>query len=163
MNSIIRHDPFNEMMALRGRMDRLFDDFFGSPLVDRQPDWNLALDVAESQEEFLVKAAIPGISPDDLEITFSDNTLTIKGEVKVEKETKEAQYHLRERRYGRFSRSISLPNTIKADGIVANYEAGVLTLHLPKTEAVKPKRISVSTSSPKIIEGTASEVKEKVK
>jgi HSP20 family protein len=83
--------------------------------------------------------------------------------VKEEKETKEAQYHLRERRYGSFSRSISLPNTIKADGIVANYKAGVLTLHLPKTEAVKPKRISVSTSSPKMIEGTASEVSELTK
>jgi HSP20 family protein len=58
-------------------MDRMFDDFFGSPLVNRQPDWNLALDVAENQEEFLIKAAIPGINPDDLKITFSDNTLSI--------------------------------------------------------------------------------------
>jgi HSP20 family protein len=133
-------------------MDRLFDRMAGNQSVwSLAGSWDLALDVAENKDEFVVKASIPDINPDDLEITFTDSTLTIKGETKEDKDIKEEQYHLRERRYGSFSRSITLPNKVKADAIEASYDAGVLTLKLPKTEEVKPKKIAIQT--PRLIEG----------
>jgi len=149
---LTRWDPFREMFTLQKSMDRLFDralrdeSTWSAPVV-----WDLALDVAETKGEFIVKASIPGINPDDLEVTFTDNLLTIKGETKEEKEVKEEQYHLRERRYGAFSRSITLPNKVRSDSIEASYEAGVLTLKLPKIEEVKPKKIAIQM--PKLLEG----------
>lgn len=159
MATITRWDPFREMMIMRRNMDRLFDS-----MVDEQgewtaPAWNLALDVVENKDEYVVKASLPGINPDDLEITFNDKTLTIKGELKEESESEEAHYHLRERRFGSFSRSISLPRGVDAEAINANYEHGVLTLHLPKLEEVKPKRINVrSASSDRMIEGKVTDI-----
>jgi HSP20 family protein len=143
---LTRWDPFQEMITLRHAVDRLFDTTFG-PSTNGQPvTWGLALDVIEEDDEFLVKASVPGVNPDDLEITFNDNILTIKGESKAEEEVKEANYHLRERRYGSFSRSISLGTRVSADKIQASYENGVLTLRLPKAEEVKPKRITIKPS-----------------
>jgi HSP20 family protein len=151
---LARWDPFQEMISLRNAVDRLFDTTFGLSSLTTQPvTWGLALDVIEKDDEFLVKASIPGINPDDLEITFTDNVLTIKGETKAEEEFKDANYHLRERRFGSFARSISLGSRIVADKIQANYENGVLTLHLPKAEEVKPKRITIKPT--KMIEGKA--------
>ncbi len=95
---------------------------------------------------------MPGIDPDDLDITVTKNTLVIKGEMRKEEETEEERYHLRERRYGRFARSITLPTSVDADHIEANYENGVLILYLPKTEEMKPKRIEVH-SGEKMLEG----------
>jgi HSP20 family protein len=110
----------------------------------------------------VVKASVPGINPDDLEITFNNNTLTIRGEIKEEKEVEEAHYHLRERRYGSFARSLTLPAGIEANKIEANYEAGVLKLHLPKAEEIKPKKIAIHTKSePRMIEAKAKNVASK--
>lgn len=153
MANLIRWDPFREMMSMRSSMDRLLDRFFEEPLGEWQTaDWGLPLDLTESEDEFVVKASVPGINPDDLEITLSENTLTIKGEIRKEEEKEEERYHLRERRYGRFTRSISLPAGVKSDQIEADYSKGVLTLHLPKTEEVKPKRIPVRSGG-KVLEG----------
>ena len=110
MNYIIRRDPFREMVTLRSAMDRLFDSAF----LGEDGDWptfvdSLPLDVAETEDEYVVKASIPGIKPDDLEITYSGKTLTIKGEFKAEEEKEDVHFHLRERRYGAFARSLSLP------------------------------------------------------
>ena len=147
---LTRWDPFQGMINLRSAVDRLFDTSFGPG--DHQPtSWGLALDVIEKEGEFLVKASVPGINPDDLDITFTDNILTIKGETKSEEEKNEGAYHLRERRYGSFSRSVTLGSKITADKIQADYDNGVLTLHLPKAEEVKPKRISIKPT--KMIEG----------
>jgi HSP20 family protein len=150
-----RWEPFREFMSLRDNMDRLFDRTMSRMDSDFDSvSWALALDVIENNDEFLVKASLPAIDPDDLEITYSDNTLTIRGETKVEQEVEESRYHLRERRYGRFSRSISLPSKIDSEKIEADYTNGVLSLHLPKTEEVKPKRIMVKPKgSKKMIEG----------
>lgn len=152
---LTRWDPFREMLSLRREMDRLFDNVLSGSQAGWQPtSWDLALDVIENPDEFLVKASIPGINPDDLDITFSNNTLTIKGEIKEDKEFEQAQYHVRERRYGSFSRSISLPAGIQSDQITADYENGVLKLHLPKAEEVKPKRIQIKAGeSSRMIEG----------
>ncbi len=149
---LTRWDPVREMMGLRRAMDRLFDDaMVSSPGWDNVSRMELALDVSESDDAYTVRASIPGVNPDDIDITYNANTLTIKGEVKEEKEIQEARYHLRERRFGSFSRSINLPSTIDASGIQANYEKGVLSLNLPKAEEAKPKRIEIKTQ--KMIEG----------
>ncbi len=151
---LTRWDPFQEMMNLRTTVDRLFEGAYGqSNLTTQAANWGLALDVIEDDDAFVVKASVPGINPDDLEITFNDNTLTIKGEVKAEEEIKEAHYHLRERRIGTFSRSLSLGSRVNANAIDASYENGVLTLRLPKAEEIKPKRIAIQVS--KMIEGKA--------
>ncbi len=150
---LTRWDPFQEMLNLRRTVDRLFDN--ASPDHDwMQPStWGLAVDLVEDKDNFVVKASIPGINPDDLDVSYSDDTLTIKGEIKEDKETKEDQYHLRERRYGSFMRSITLPTKIKGEAIEASYQNGVLTLRLPKAEEVKPKRIAIKVGDQKMIEG----------
>ncbi|MBK7219446.1 MAG: Hsp20/alpha crystallin family protein [Candidatus Promineofilum sp.] len=108
--------------------------------------WGLALDVAEKGEVFTVKASLPGISPDDLNVTLEDNVLTIQGETKEDETIEENSYHIRERRYGSFSRSVRFPVPVEGDKVEAEYENGVLTLTIPKAEAVKPKRIAVKAS-----------------
>lgn len=163
MTNLMRWDPFRDMMALRSAMDRMFDSAIsGSDSWMDSDSWNLALDVAETDNEFVVKASLPGIKPDDLEITYNANVLTIKGATEEEKNEDKKQYHLRERRYGSFSRSISLPNAVKQDAIEAIYEAGVLTLHLPKAEEAKPKRIQIKNGGiPKMIEGKIKDIASK--
>jgi HSP20 family protein len=151
---LTRWDPLREMMVVRKSMDR---DLSLAPTSWKSFNWSVALDVAESDDDYIVKASLPGINPDDLEITFSDNRLTIKGELEEDKEFDEAHYHMRERRYGTFTRSIKLPSGIESDKIEAKYESGVLKLHLPKVEEVKPKKITVKTISPQVIEAKATD------
>jgi HSP20 family protein len=139
MTTLVRWNPnrtfFNEF-------DRLFD---ASPRLHRQiaTNWSLAVDVAENEDGYFVKASVPGINPDDLEIMLEDGVLTIKAEVNADEEIAEDQYHVRERRYGSFSRSIRFPTDVNAEAIEASYDYGVLTLDVPKAEEVKPKRISI--------------------
>jgi HSP20 family protein len=159
---LTRWDPFREMMVVRNNMDRMFNrdlTIVGTPW--KSFNWSLALDVVESDDEYVVKASLPGINPDDLDITFDDNRLTIKGELEEEQELDEARYHLRERKYGKFVRSIQLPKGIESDKIEASYEKGVLSLHLPKAEEIKPKKIAIKTVSPNIIESEASDITSK--
>jgi HSP20 family protein len=159
---IRRWDPFREMMVLRNSMDRVADrELALAPENWKSFNWSVALDVVESEDEYLVKASLPGIDPEDLEITFDDNLLTLKGEVKEEQEIEEAHYHLRERRYGSFTRSIRMPAGIESDKIVANYDKGVLELHLPKAEEIKPKKITISTSPTKVIDAKAADAANK--
>jgi HSP20 family protein len=145
MTTLTRWEPFREMANLSRVMDRFFDEPFGEmPTLWRRGDGNtLALDVAEQDDQYIVKASIPGIKPEEVEITLTNNVLTIKGETKEENENKQENYHLRERHFGSFVRSIALPNSVDADKIEAVNEHGVLTLTLPKAETVKPKRIEV--------------------
>jgi len=157
---IRRWDPFREMMVLRNPVDHAVNGELAlAPESWKSFNWSVALDIVESEDEYLVKASVPGINPEDLEITFEDNRLTIKGEVKEESEVNEARYHLRERRFGSFSRSIKMPSGIDNDKIIANYEKGVLELHLPKVEEVKPKKIAIKTSSTKVIDADSADVK----
>ena len=155
---IRRWDPYREMMMMRNSMDRVVDrELALSPTSWKSFNWSVALDVVESEDEYLVKASLPGINPDDLEITFDDNRLTLKGEVKEENEVDETRYHLRERRYGSFTRSIKMPSGIKSDKIEANYDKGVLELHLPKVEEAKPKKIAITTSTTKVIDAESAD------
>ena len=101
--------------------------------------------MTENEDNFVVKASLAGINPDDLDITLTDNVLTIKGEIKEDRSEEEGVYHLRERRYGMFQRSIALPVPVNADKIDAVYKDGVLILTIPKVEEIKPKKISVKS------------------
>ena len=103
----------------------------------------MPLDMTENEDNIMVKASIPGVKPEDLEVTVNGDVLTIKGEMKADEEKHDERYHLRERRWGSFARSISLPAPVKADAVDAEYDNGVLILTLPKTEEVKPKRITI--------------------
>lgn len=155
MKTLTRYEPLREMTTLNRAMDRMFDRFMDESLFDMPTLWQrsdsntLALDLMEQDEQYIVKASVPGVKPEDIEITVDDGLLTVKGEIKENKETDEDNYHLRERYTGSFMRRITLPNNIDADKIEATNENGVLTLVLPKAESVKPKRIQVK----KLIEG----------
>lgn len=157
MTTLVRWNPRREMRSLRDEMNRLFEQAFDDvPLSRWQPstNWGLSLDVAENDEAFVVTASVPGVNPDDIEITISDNILTIKGEFKADETVEEEKYHIRERRYGSFGRSLTLPVAVNADEVDAQYENGVLRLEVPKAEEVKPRRIEIQahTNGRKTIE-----------
>lgn len=147
MTTLTRLNPLREMMTLRSAMDQMFDNTLQSmhsQLQENGPDsFSLALDVSENENEYVVQASVPGIAEDDLDITLNNHMLTIAGEFKSENEQEDVKYHLLERRYGRFSRSIVLPSAVNEDEIEADFNNGILTIHLPKAEEAKPKRIAV--------------------
>jgi HSP20 family protein len=148
MADITEWRPFREVSRLRREMDRLWEDYFGPGRRALQPlaeVWLPALDVSESGDKVTIKAEVPGMEAKDIEISMVGDTLTIKGEKKVEKEEKEESYHLVERGYGSFVRSIRMPAPVNADKIEANYKNGVLTITCPKKEEVKPKAIEIKT------------------
>ncbi len=140
MNSVMRWNPVRHRRHLINEFDRLFN--LPSDGEERRR-FGLALDVTENEDGYSVKASVPGINPDDIEITLEDNVLSIKGELSSEEEKEGEQYHIRERHYGSFSRSIRFPVMVNGDAVDANYEHGVLTLSVPKVEEVKPKRITI--------------------
>ena len=153
MANLVRWNPVREAADLFNEFDRVMEypllrQRWGMPLRTNEVvgSWNLALDVAEKGDVFTVKASLPGISPDDLNVTLEDNVLTIQGETKEDETIEENSYHIRERRYGSFSRSVRFPVAVEGDKVEAEYENGVLTLTIPKAEAVKPKRIAVKAS-----------------
>lgn len=146
MKSLTRWEPFSELVSLRDAMDRLFEDSFV------QPRWgwiaplgsaDLAIDMFEKDNEVVVKAALPGIKPEEVDVKITGDTLTIRGESKEESEVKEENYIRKERRYGAFSRSVTLPSGLQTDKADATFENGVLTLTIPKGEQVKPKSIKI--------------------
>ncbi|MFQ6059026.1 MAG: Hsp20/alpha crystallin family protein [Anaerolineae bacterium] len=145
--ALMRWDPFREMMSLRDAMDRLFEESFVRPSRWLVPRWEgvgtLPIDMYETDEDVVVKASVPGVKPEELDISVTGDTLTIKGETRAEEEVKNEYYYCRERRYGAFSRSVTLPVSVKADKAEAVFKNGVLTLTLPKVEEVKPKTIKV--------------------
>ena len=146
MRSLVRFNPVQDVISMQHTMDRLLNEFTGGYANDQWSEvsqWKLALDVVETSEGYEVKASIPGVDADDIQITLNDNTLDIRAEIKQEEEHDEGNYQLRERRWGSFSRSLRFPVEVRSDGVEASYDAGVLALTVPKAEEVKPKRISV--------------------
>jgi HSP20 family protein len=144
--------PFTELMSLRQAMDRLFEDSFVRPSSALETLGEAAapaLDVYQTPGEVVVKAALPGIKPEDVNIDITGDTLTIKGQSKAEQEVKREDYLYQERRYGAFSRSVVLPSGLKSDKAEATMEDGVLTLTIPKAEEVKPKAIKVKAKEKK--------------
>jgi HSP20 family protein len=147
MSNLIRWEPAREMMTLRDAMDRLFDDAFTRPLrlYDGGQMSMPAVDMYQTDNEVVVKAAIPGVKADDVQINVTGEVLTIKGETKEKEEVKEKAYHLREQRWGMFERTLALPADVVADKAKAEFENGVLTITLPKAEEVKPKTITIKS------------------
>jgi len=144
MPNVVRWEPWNDLVSLRDAMDRLFEESVVSPrrwIPSGQE--GLAIDVYETDETVVVKSAVPGVKAENLDITVVGDTLTIKGEFKEEEGVEEQNYIRRERRYGSFCRSVSLPTVVDADNATAEFEDGVLTLSIPKSEAVKPKTIEI--------------------
>jgi HSP20 family protein len=154
MTNLTRWDPFNEMLTLREAMNQLLEDSFVAPTGGRRQQGGFvpALDLSETPDGYLVEVAVPGMKPEDVQITLENNVLTIKGELHQESEDKKRNYHRVERRYGTFQRTIALPSTVKADGIQAEMTNGILRLDIPKAEEVKPRRIDVKAGSEKQIE-----------
>lgn len=143
MSNLIRWEPAREMMSLREAMDRLFDDAFTRPLSLRD-GWSVpAIDMYQTDDEIVVKAALPGIKADEVQINVTGDVLTLKGEVKQNEEKKERAWHIREQRYGSFERSVALPTEVVADKAKAEFENGILTITLPKADEVKPRTITV--------------------
>ena len=143
--TMIRWEPFREMMSLRNAMDRLFEDSFVRPsrLWPELERGELPVDVYQTDNDVVVKATLPGMKPEEVDISITGDTLTIKGDHKEEQEVKQEDYFYKERRYGTFSRSILIPVQVKVEKAGAVFENGVLTLTLPKAEEVKPKQIKV--------------------
>ena len=139
-----------DVFGIEPYLDRLFD--LDTSLWDL-PVTSFPIDVIENDNEYLVRASVAGFDPEQLEITFENNTLTIKGEIKEEnKDEQQGRYHIRERYTGTFYRSVSLPGMIDQNQISPETDNGVLTIHLPKKPEAQPKRIEVKPKSVKVIE-----------
>ena len=147
MSSLIRWEPFRDIYSLQDRMNRLFGDLSHRPGATDEGltsgAWTPQVDVYETAESIVLKADLPGMSQNDVEISVEGNTLTVKGERKFEKEVNEKDYYRMERSYGTFTRSFTLPPTVDSDKIDAAFAQGVLKITLPKREESKPKQIKV--------------------
>jgi len=154
MTVLTRWDPFREFSTLQDRMNRMFRDSYG----DREEALTTStfappVDVYEDEHNVILKIEVPGIEEKDLDVRVENNTLTVHGERKFEKEEKEENFRRVERQYGTFTRSFTLPNTVDSDSIQANYEKGILKLQLAKKAEAKPKQIKVNVGSGKSLEG----------
>lgn len=146
MPVLTRWDPFREFTTLQDRMNRLFQQQSYNDNDEALTTSNFAppVDVYEDEHNVTLKIEVPGIDEKDLDIRVENNTLTVHGERKFEKEEKEENYRRVERQYGSFTRSFTLPNTVNADEVKADYEKGVLKISLPKKPEAKPKQIKVN-------------------
>ncbi|MDH7500202.1 MAG: Hsp20/alpha crystallin family protein [candidate division NC10 bacterium] len=144
-----RWGPFREFLSLQKEMDRLFGQYFGRMRGPEEESlaaaWAPAVDIYETEDKVVLKAELPGLKKDHIDIQIRENTLTLKGEKKFEKEVKEENYHRVERTYGTFQRSFTLPNTVKQEGIEAIFKDGVLEVSLPKAEEAKPKKVAIKS------------------
>lgn len=145
--SIRRWDPFDELTSLRESMERLFDDFFtrrpaGRPLL-APAMWEPAVEVFETEGEVVFRAEMPGIDPKTVDVTVSEDSLTLKAEARAEAEQKGRNYYRRELRYGAFQRSVALPTSVQTDQAKAAFKNGILEVRIPKAERAKAKTVRV--------------------
>jgi HSP20 family protein len=154
--ALVRWDPAREIDTLQGSMNQLFDRFFegqtGNGSVARR--WIPAMDLVETEDNLVLRADLPGMSEDDLNIEIKDGVLTVSGERKAEHEEKGEGFHRVERSFGSFSRSLSLPDGAQADRVAADFKDGVLEVRIPKPEETKPTRVAIGKGD---VEGTAAE------
>jgi len=141
MNAITRWEPFQDLMDIQRTMDRFVRSGLLNP--DEMQPPAMQVDISETPDAYEITASMPGVKPEDIEITLDNNTLTISGEVFDEQEKENKKYHVRERRVGVFARSIILPSNVDVNAVDARLENGVMKLHLPKTEEAKTKHIQV--------------------
>jgi HSP20 family protein len=148
--AVERWEPFREAVSLRDAMNALFQESFIRPsgmMAQAGTPASLPLDISENENEFVVKASLPGVRPEDVQITIHGDTLLIQGETKVDEEKKGERWHLRERRHGSFQRAISLATPVNSDKAQAHFEHGVLSLTLPKSEEAKPRQIKIGSKA----------------
>jgi len=144
--AIVRWDPFREMMTLRNVMDRMFEDSMVRRLQSATDGTEgfLPLDMYQTDNEVVIKASLPGMKPENVDISITGDVLTIRAEQQQEEEAKDENYIVRERRYGSTTRAIQIPVAVQGDKAEATFENGILVLTLPKAEEVKPKQIKVT-------------------
>jgi HSP20 family protein len=140
MAAVVRFDPFRDISTLRDEVDRVFSRTFGERLTR---SWTPALDVYEDRDRIVLTVELPGLTADDIELEIDDNVLTISGERTFEEASDEGRYHRVERAFGRFSRSVTLPNGVRTGEITADVKNGVLAVTVPKADEVKPRKIAV--------------------
>src|ERR1051325_32378 len=154
MTVLTRWDPFREFTTLQDRMNRLFRDSYGDhEEALTTSTFAPAVDVYEDEHNVVLKIEVPGIDEKDIDVRVENNTLTVHGERKFEKEEKEENFRRVERQYGSFTRSFTLPQTVDSENVSANYDKGVLKISLPKKAEAKPKQIKVNVGSEKTLEG----------
>jgi HSP20 family protein len=145
--ALIRWDPFREMSALQERMNRLMSDYrTRAPWAEEemaQGNWVPPVDIYETKESLILNVELPGVTKENLALEVKDNTLTLKGEKKLEKDIKEESYHRMERTYGSFMRAFTLPSTVQQEKVKARFKDGVLEVTIPKAEEAKPKQVRV--------------------
>ena len=151
MSSITRWDPFRELDELQNRISTLFGRAPVRKEGDKQEalrvaEWAPLVDITEDEKEYTIKAELPDVKKDDVKISVQNDALSITGERKYEKEEKNKKYHRVERAYGSFSRSFTVPEDADADRVSAEFKDGLLQVHLPKSEKVKPKTVEVKVS-----------------
>jgi HSP20 family protein len=162
---VTRWDPFRELSTLQNRVNGLFQDYGRGSQDELTTTGSFvpAVDVYEDEHNIILKLEVPGVSQEDVDVRLENNTLTVRGERKFEKEEKEENFHRIERRYGSFARSFALPNTIDTENVHASYENGVLKIELSKRAEAKPKQIKVNISGGKslgkTVEGAKAEGK----
>ncbi len=145
--SLIRWDPFDDLVSLRESMDKLFEDFFTRrPRGQSLAAWQPALEVFETDGDVVVRAELPGVDPKQVEITATDDAITIKGESRTEQEEKSRHYVRRELRYGAFMRTVPLPGGVRGDQAKASFKNGILEIRVPKSERAKPKTVKVEVA-----------------
>ena len=147
--SLSTWDPFAEMADLRRMTDQVFGEFFGrtpSGMASTEGLWSPLVDIHETKEGLQLKAELPGVKQEDIQVSIEGDTLTLKGERKRETEVKEDQYYRIERSYGKFQRTVLLPSVVDAGQVKASYRDGVLEIQLPKKEEAKPKEIKVEVA-----------------
>lgn len=142
MSSLVRWNPVRDMIEMREAMDRMLNasPFYGR---DFRANWSLPIDAYATEDSIIIKADVPGLKPEDIQVTLEGDTLTIRGEYKSEKEDKGQNHLIRERVAGKFERVLTVSTPIDGNKVEATFENGVLTLKMPKTEAVKPRAITV--------------------
>jgi HSP20 family protein len=157
--TIVRWEPFRELSSLQTEMNRLFNAAFdaspGTATAARR--WTPAMDLLETDEEFVLRADLPGMTESDVSIELEDNVLTVSGERKTEHEDKREGFYRMERSFGAFSRSLTLPKGVDPEAVNAAVDRGVLEVRIPKPEQRKPRKISIAAGSgePRTLEGTA--------
>jgi HSP20 family protein len=147
MTLIRRNSPFGELLSLRQAMDRLFDDSFIRPGAMSEGQSQLPLDVYSDADAVVIEAALPGVRPEDVDISVLGDTLTISGQTHDERRSEESGYAYREIRRGSFARSLTLPGGLSADAATASFENGMLRLSIPKAEEAKPRQIKINPMS----------------
>lgn len=162
--ALIRWEPIGELNTIQNEMNRLFNTFFdqsgtsGRGSGEGRRRWIPAMDLVETDDHYVLRADLPGLSDDDVNVELQDNVLTVSGERRTEHQDRQEGYYRLERAFGGFSRSLTLPEGVDPDGVQAHFDRGVLEISIPKPEQKKPRQVQIKlgagSSEPKTIEGT---------